>query len=122
LQRRVDWETTLQLSLTLALANPVLWYLIDRTTSGFFLSGILALIGTGGLFLTNPALIPAPTLSFNATNPYAIGGLDKSRTGPNGAPGHDSDGISVAIWIASVLFCSCVCFGNIGRLLSSNPR
>jgi len=27
------------------------------------------------------------------------------------------ESVGVATWIASVLFCSCVCFGNIGRMM-----
>jgi len=28
--------------------------------------------------------------------------------------------VEMAIWMVSVLFCSCVCFGNIGRRLALN--
>ncbi|KAK0753105.1 insulin-induced protein-domain-containing protein [Schizothecium vesticola] len=36
--RRLPWTSTMQASLTLALANPFLWYLIDRSKPGFLLS------------------------------------------------------------------------------------
>lgn len=28
------------------------------------------------------------------------------------------EGVAVRTWVASVLFCACVCFGNIGRQLA----
>ncbi len=31
--------------------------------------------------------------------------------------GVSAESVGVGTWIASVLFCSCVCFGNIGRRL-----
>ncbi|KAG7290229.1 hypothetical protein NEMBOFW57_000227 [Staphylotrichum longicolle] len=43
--RRLPWASTMQVSLTLALANPFLWYLIDRSKPGFLLS---AAVGVGG--------------------------------------------------------------------------
>ncbi len=44
-QRKLPWQSTLQVSLTLALANPVLWYLIDRSKPGFLLSAVVGLTG-----------------------------------------------------------------------------
>lgn len=34
------------------------------------------------------------------------------------ATGITQEGIAVRTWVASVLFCACVCFGNIGRQLA----
>lgn len=34
------------------------------------------------------------------------------------AAGITQEGIAVTTWISSVLFCACVCFGNIGRQLA----
>lgn len=32
--------------------------------------------------------------------------------------GITQEGMAVRTWVASVLFCACVCFGNIGRQLA----
>ncbi|KAF2669619.1 hypothetical protein BT63DRAFT_414026 [Microthyrium microscopicum] len=116
--RRLPWETTLQLSVTLSLANPVLWYLLDRTSAGFMLSAFVSFIGTLAIFFTNPTLIPAPTLQF-AARQYQH--FHTNATDSGALPAFDGrhETIATATWIASVLFCSCVTFGNIGRLLSS---
>lgn len=115
-QRKLPWSSTLQVSLTLALVNPVLWYLIDRSKPGFLLSVGVGLIGTGALLSLNPDMMPSPAVAppmstriNNATrtqSPEIYGGLISQET------------IECGIWIISVLFCSCVCFGNIGRRLA----
>lgn len=127
LQRKLPWTSTLQASLTLALVNPVLWYLIDRSKPGFLLSAAVGLLGTTLLLSLNPGILPSPaTTSFHVassnatnglTNDAALGGLVRKET------------VECGTWIISVLFCSCVCFGNIGRRLalkktrqSSKPR
>ncbi|KAG8525480.1 uncharacterized protein KY384_009124 [Bacidia gigantensis] len=58
--RRLPWQSTLQVSLTLALVNPVLWYLVDRSKPGFLLSLIVGLTGTAVVFGVNPEIIPSP--------------------------------------------------------------
>lgn len=103
--RRLPWESTLQASLTLALVNPVLWYSVDRSKPGFVLSTIIGIAGTAIALLINPNMVPSPA-------PNAVGGLHRSA----GLISNES--IAVSTWIASVLFCSSVCFGNIGRMLS----
>jgi len=116
--RKLPWSSPLQLSLTLALANPFLWYLLDRTTAGFTLSTIVGILGCTILLAINPTLIPAPTDAYSSSpnNNYTTGATpSRQRSGGNGMIAYES--IGVATWIASVLFCSCVCFGNIGRLL-----
>ncbi|CAN8097261.1 unnamed protein product [Discula destructiva] len=119
--RKVPWASTMQVSLTLAMANPLLWYLIDRSKTGFLLSAAVGLAGTIVSLGLNPEIMPAPTgysshryVDRNATG-YAVandtlmlGGLATQRT------------IETGIWVISVLFCSCVCFGNIGRRLALN--
>ncbi|KAL4781184.1 insulin-induced protein-domain-containing protein [Aspergillus varians] len=111
--RRTPWESTTQASLTLALVNPVLWYLIDRTKTGFMLSTTLAIGGMGLLLGLKPDLIPstessAPVIpSLNGTGPASTL-----------AAGITQESIAVRTWVASVLFCACVCFGNIGRQLA----
>ena len=98
------------------MANPVLWYLIDRTKTGFSLSTI---VGIGGMCIIlglRPELVPS------SDTPSTPGG---SAPGLNGttsdyvlATGITQEGIAVTTWISSVLFCACVCFGNIGRQLA----
>ncbi|KAK5093589.1 hypothetical protein LTR24_004141 [Lithohypha guttulata] len=82
-------------SLTLAVANPVLWYLIDRSKPGFALS---LFVSVGGTFLTlfiNPQFVPVPEIYHEQA----------------------SDKIGVFLWLASILFCTSLCFGAIGRRL-----
>lgn len=122
----------MQVSLTLAMANPLLWYLIDRSKTGFLLSAAVGLAGSIVSLGLNPEIMPAPTgfagylddrNSYNATGggshdaassssssaeTLMLGGLATQRT------------IETGIWVISVLFCSCVCFGNIGRRLALN--
>lgn len=120
-QRRLPWESTLQLSLTLAMVNPFLWYLVDRSRAGFMLSGSVGLAGAAVLMSINPAIVPAPAV---------VGkGRTNSRTQGNISSGADVTGgvlslenIGAATWIASVLFCSCVCFGALGRRLALEMR
>jgi hypothetical protein len=120
--RRLPWTSSVQVSLTLALVNPFLWYLIDRSKQGLLLSSLFGLVGSAILMGFNPDIMPTPAtllgvvrLPGNAT----LGGLgtfaEEALTyaairGPNV--------IETSMWMLSVLFCSCVCFGNIGRLLS----
>ncbi|KAF2157128.1 hypothetical protein K461DRAFT_289471 [Myriangium duriaei CBS 260.36] len=120
--RRLPWQSTLQLSLTLALLNPAIWYLLDRTSPGFILSTFVSLTGTALCLAINPDLIPPPSPS------NAIRGTTSSAVNSTGSHtahaeagkvagvfSHES--VGVATWIASVLFISCVCFGSIGRRL-----
>jgi hypothetical protein len=120
LQRKLPWTSTLQVSLTLFLVNPVLWYIIDRSKPGFLLSSSVGAIGTALLLASNPDMMPGPKASSyrsNFTNPNNIvrddmGGLEKFVS---------RESIEGGIWILSVLFCSCVCFGNVGRRLALSP-
>ncbi|KAI9370776.1 insulin-induced protein-domain-containing protein [Aspergillus egyptiacus] len=111
--RRTPWESTTQASLTLALANPVLWYLIDRSKTGFILSTILGIGGMSLLLGLKPDLIPATDPSSQETAFLNGTGLEATLTG-----GITQESIAVRTWVASVLFCACVCFGNIGRQLA----
>jgi hypothetical protein len=103
----------MQASLTLALVNPVLWYLIDRSMPGFILSTAVGTTGAALLLVSNPDAMPSPaTFSFlnrnSSVNPEHI--LQPTLV--------SRETIEGGIWIVSVLFCSCVCFGNIGRRLA----
>lgn len=106
----MPWESTTQESLTLALVNPFLWYLIDRTKTGFWLSTVIALTGMGITLALHPEIIPSSS----------TGGLGLR----NGRLAHDVQGglsqeaMAVAIWLASAFYSACVCFGNIGRQLA----
>lgn len=103
------------MSLTLALVNPLLWWLIDRSIPGFLLSAAVGLTGSVFLLGVNPEIMPAPSglIGRNASsgfdgNVLVLGGLANKETVESG------------VWMLSVLFCSCVCFGNIGRRLAWN--
>lgn len=112
-QRRLPWQSTLQVSLTLALVNPVLWYLVDRSKAGFLISTVVGLTGTAVLSAVSPDIVPSPAIvtPLGGSVPNSISGM-----APQGLVSPES--IAVWTWIASVLFCSCVCFGNIGRRLA----
>ena len=122
--RKLPWQSTLQLSLTLALANPAVWYLIDRSPPGFILSAVVALSGTAVLLGINPALVPSPSpaqvlsshVSGHGRGVNGTTGVSEVEGLVLGVFSHES--IGVATWIASVLFVSTVCFGNIGRRLA----
>ncbi|KAF2405522.1 hypothetical protein EJ06DRAFT_526040 [Trichodelitschia bisporula] len=140
--RKLPWSSTLQLSLTLALANPFLWYLLDGTFAGFALSSLMSTVATLVVLGTDPAIIPAPAawhftsgvpgVTVNATDSASISApaagpwwsrfSTRPLHGYSGAVGANYEGVGVATWIASVLFCSCVCFGSIGRLLVKQYR
>ncbi|MCJ1400662.1 bifunctional phosphoribosylaminoimidazolecarboxamide formyltransferase/IMP cyclohydrolase [Xylographa trunciseda] len=74
--RKLPWQSTLQVSLTLALVNPVLWYLIDRSKPGFVLSAIVGIAGTAVLTVVNPEIVPSP-----ATQPPQAGAPHLSYDG-----------------------------------------
>jgi len=93
--RKLPWQSTLQVSSTLALANPVLWYLIDRSMPGFAFSTTLAIVGTVFLSIMSPNFVPVPAIH------QAVA----------------SEQVGVYMWLASILFCSTLCFGAIGRKL-----
>ena len=58
--RKLPWASTMQVSLTLALANPFLWYLIDRSKPGFLLSAAVGLGGAVVLMGCGEGVLPAP--------------------------------------------------------------
>jgi len=112
--RKLPWTSTLQASLTLALVNPVLWYIIDRSKPGFILSTAVGFTGTGLLLVSNPNIMPSPASSpKNST-------IQHQNTVDDFGRYISRENIEGGIWIMSVLFCSCVCFGNVGRRLALN--
>ena len=105
--RKLPWQSTLQVSLTLALANPVLWYLIDRSKAGFAFSSAVGVVGTIVLLLVNPDMVPLPST-------VGLGpGIKNVTTSFQAMP--LSESVGVFTWMASILFCTSVCFGAIGR-------
>lgn len=123
--RKLPWQSTLQLSLTLALANPAIWFIVDRSPPGFVLSTCFAFSGTLVLLGMNPVLMPSPSpAEVLRSHVFKSGGssrpLNVSLTSEELILGiFTQDSVGVATWIASVLFVSSVCFGNIGRRLAS---
>lgn len=133
----------MQASLTLALANPFLWYLLDRSKSGLLLAAAVGFVGSGALMALNLDLMPNPGMH---PNPYQVGyaggmsgtlggsasfhqngsSRDAASSAADSSNGNLNSATSTvtaetAIWMLSVLFCSCVCFGNIGRRLALRP-
>ena len=87
--------------------------MVDRSKPGFLLSTLVGLAGTAIAFGVNPEIVPSPA----APSPKA-GATDISHDSGVYHGLISNESIGVGIWIASVLFCSCVCFGNIGRRLA----
>ncbi|EEA22812.1 hypothetical protein TMatcc_001668 [Talaromyces marneffei ATCC 18224] len=109
--RRLPWESATQESVTLALVNPLLWYLIDRTRTGFWLSTVVAIVGMGITLGLHPELIPSSSSTVGL-------GLRNWRLEYDIEGGISQDATAVAVWLASVFYSACVCFGNIGRQLT----
>lgn len=93
--RKIPWQSTLQVSLTLAVADPILWYIIDRSKPGLALSSTISIGGTILSLLFNPQFVPVP-------------GIHQDQT---------SERVGVYVWLASILFCTSLCFGAVGRRL-----
>ncbi|RPA78606.1 hypothetical protein BJ508DRAFT_416474 [Ascobolus immersus RN42] len=104
--RKLSWESALQASLTLALVNPFLWYLVDRTRPGFWFAAGIAVFGTVIVQNTAPNSIQLPQTLASTVNGDVVFG------------NWTNEGVALATWIASVLFCSSVTFGNVGRLFA----
>jgi len=116
--RKLPWQSTLQLSLTLALAGPAVWYVIDRSPPAFFMSSAVAVGGTVLLLGINPNLLPGPSPMEILQGYVRSNGTNGQQQGDELVFGmFRTDSVGVAAWIASVLFVSAVCFGNLGRRL-----
>ncbi|KXX79830.1 Insulin-induced gene 2 protein [Madurella mycetomatis] len=131
--RKLPWASTMQVSLTLALTNPFLWYLIDRSKPGFLLSAAVGLAGSLAslvMGVNTDMMMPAPAAtSVPSGSPGAGSGslLPNMTAAVSSGHGANTMGglasqetVEASIWMLSVLFCSCVCFGNIGRRLALN--
>ncbi|KAF7902327.1 hypothetical protein EAF00_002230 [Botryotinia globosa] len=115
--RKLPWASDMQASLTLALVNPVLWYLIDRSKPGLAFSAAVGATGSVLLLASNSDLMPSPA-AFMKNNTASHQPVDYSEAESEKLVTRGN--LEAGIWIASVLFCSCVCFGNIGRRLALN--
>jgi len=56
--RKLAWGSTMEASLTLTLLNPALWYLIDRSLTGFVLAALTGVTGTCCLMFLFPGILP----------------------------------------------------------------
>ena len=120
-KRRLPWQSTLQLTLTLALVNPALWYILDRSRNGLSFSLITTSVLTSCIFLSNPDVLPSPALPYtaNATHPpSSASGRIQPYQQELFAGLVSYDNLATATWVGSVVFCSCICFGGIGRRLA----
>ncbi|KAJ3500192.1 hypothetical protein NM208_g17204 [Fusarium decemcellulare] len=117
--RKVAWASTLQVSLTLALVNPLLWWLIDRSKPGLFLSTAVGFTGSALLLGVNPDMMPAPAHAPFGNISASMGSDDEPLPIFGGLARQET--LETGVWMLSVLFCSCVCFGNIGRRLALGP-
>ena len=124
--RKLPWASTMQVSLTLALANPFLWYLIDRSKPGFLLSAAVGLGGAVVLMGCGEGVLPAPGVAAVLNTGFGGNGTVGVGVGGNGGGAlgglASQETIETGVWMLSVLFCSCVCFGNIGRRLALNSE
>lgn len=59
-----------------------------------------------------------PELVPSSPDPMAPSPLNETNGEFVLSKGITQEGIAVTTWISSVLFCACVCFGNIGRQLA----
>lgn len=100
----------MQLSVAVALASFVLWWLIDRSVSALILSAGVGLAGSIIVWGVNPDMIPAPAAQ-NSSVPDLATALNSIAS---------QETIEASIWMVSVLFCTCLCFGNIGRRLAKS--
>lgn len=84
---------------------------------------MVGLIGTSVLLIVNPKVVPSPApehILSNFTSSFPILRKEHGDQLLGGVLSYES--LGVAVWLASVLFCSCVCFGNIGRRLALLER
>ncbi|KAF2652248.1 hypothetical protein K491DRAFT_605262 [Lophiostoma macrostomum CBS 122681] len=116
--RRLPWQSTLQLTLTLALVNPALWYILDRSRNGLSFSLITTSILTSCIFLSNPDVLPSPALPATMNATHSSSSATSHRQDELFAGMVSYDNLATATWVGSVIFCSCICFGGIGRRLA----
>ena len=106
--------------------NPVIWYLLDRSRTGFLLSTLVGIAGAALLLVINQDIVPSPAPTTSKPSAAHFANSTTFGTGFGQSTGEEDflwgmlsyETLGVATWISSVLFCSCVCFGNIGRRLA----
>ncbi|KAK7969157.1 hypothetical protein PG988_008230 [Apiospora saccharicola] len=129
--RKSTWTSTLQVSLTLALVNPFLWYLIDGTPAGFLFSAAIGLMGSLVLTGLKADMVPAPASASSIWNSFGAAEYGQLNVSSSAHASQQSssgtlvfgglatkESVEMTIWMLSVLFCCGVCFGNIGRRLT----
>lgn len=125
--RKLPWDSTLQVSLSLALVNPALWFLIDGSVPGFIVSSVVGVAGSALLTNIHPDMVPIPAMLSSDSGRYNTGAIRSNITTPytdaqpmllGGFASQQS--LATGIWTLNVLFCCCVVFGNVGRWLAIN--
>ncbi|KAI1131509.1 insulin-induced protein-domain-containing protein [Nemania abortiva] len=127
--RKLPWDSTLQVSLSLALVNPALWFLIDGSMPGFIVSSVVGFAGSALLTGLQPDMVPVPAMLSSSS----VGGLYSTGAVPSNTSASYTDTqstvlgglasqqtLAIGIWTLNVLFCCCVVFGNVGRWLAIN--
>ncbi|KKA27141.1 hypothetical protein TD95_000401 [Thielaviopsis punctulata] len=115
--RRLPWDSTLQASISLALVNPFLWYVIDRSAPGLVLSSLMGAAGTGVLMGVNPGIMPTPPAPARLVANWSATPFDDDAVAFVWRTASAST-VETLVWMLSVLFCCSLCFGNIGRRLA----
>ncbi|KAH6604307.1 insig domain-containing [Trichoderma cornu-damae] len=108
--RRLAWASSMQLSLAVALASFSLWWLIDRSVPALILSAAVGVAGSVVLLGVNPDMIPTPSTAASAQSNGEIAAVLHGIV--------SQETIETGLWMLSLLFCTCLCFGNIGRRLA----
>lgn len=117
--RRLAWSSSMQLSVAVALASFVLWWLIDRSISALILSAGVGLAGSILVWGVNLDMIPAPAAHNSSSNSVpSMASYTDLATALSSIASQET--IEASIWMVSVLFCTCLCFGNIGRRLAKS--
>lgn len=129
--RKLPWDSALQVSLSLALVNPALWFLIDGSTPGFIVSSAVGLAGSALLTGFQPNMVPVPAILSSSSPP--LGGFYSTGTMHANASVRYADvepmlfgglasqqTLAMGIWTLNVLFSCCVVLGNVGRWLAIN--
>lgn len=93
--RKIEWNSTLQISIIWSLLNPGLWLLLDGTISGFLSSLSSAFIACITIYFQNVDIINRILASDN--------GWEKS--------------VGIWLWVGSFFFCGLILFGKLGRAL-----
>jgi len=74
---------------------------------------------TSFILLSNPDVLPSPPLPAVTNHTNMKGSVGVGYAEGEGLFGGlvSYESLAVATWVGSVVFCSCVCFGSVGRRL-----